>query len=105
MTQAPAKRTAAMATVERTAATMAARGTAAATTPATMVEMMPPAAGRRTTGDAPDGGEDDHDDALRAVTAKDAIPLKQMLQQFEHQFDGTIVDVTLIRDTNSLRYG
>lgn len=60
--------------------------------------------GETDDGDAPDGGEDDHDDALRAVTAKDAIPLKQMLQQFEHQFDGTIVDVTLIRDTNSLRY-
>lgn len=60
--------------------------------------------GETDDGDTPNGGEDDHDDALRAVTAKDAIPLKQMLQQFERQFDGTIVDVTLIRDTDSLRY-
>lgn len=58
-------------------------------------------------GDTPDDGgdhEDDHDDALRAVTENDAIPLKQMLQKFDRQFDGTVVDVTLIRSTDSLRY-
>jgi uncharacterized membrane protein YkoI len=57
-------------------------------------------------GGADDGEdrEDDHDDALRAVTAKDAIPLRQILRQFDRQFDGTVVDVTLIRGTDSLRY-
>jgi len=60
--------------------------------------------GETDDGDASRGGEDDHDDALRAVTAKDAIPLKQMLQLFERQFDGTVVDVTLIRGADSLRY-
>lgn len=54
--------------------------------------------------DRPEAGEDDHDDALRAVTEKDAIPLKQMLRQFSRLFEGTVVDVTLIRGTNSLRY-
>jgi len=48
--------------------------------------------------------EDDHDEALRAVTAKDAIPLNQMLRHFARQFDGTIVDITLIKNTDSLRY-
>lgn len=51
-----------------------------------------------------EGSEDDHDEALRAVTAKDAIPLNQMLRQFARQFDGTIVDITLIKSTDSLRY-
>lgn len=56
---------------------------------------------------ASDGGEDkedDHDDALRAVNAKDAIPLKQVLLQFAREFDGTVVDVTMIRSTDALRY-
>jgi hypothetical protein len=51
-------------------------------------------------GDSGEGGEDDHDEALRAVTAKDAIPLNQMLWQFVCQFDGTIVDITLIKSTD-----
>ena len=57
-------------------------------------------------GGAGDGedGEDDHDDALRAVTAKDAIPLKQVLQQFARNLDGKVIDVTLIRGIGSLRY-
>lgn len=48
--------------------------------------------------------EDDHDDALRAVNARYAIPLKQVLAQFERQLEGTVVDVTLMRGTNALRY-
>lgn len=56
---------------------------------------------------ASDGGEDkedDHDDALRAVNANNAIPLKQVLLQFAREFDGTVVDVTMIRSTDVLRY-
>lgn len=49
-------------------------------------------------------GEDDHDDALRAVEAKDAIPLKQMFGLFKRNFAGKIVDVSLIRLADTLRY-
>lgn len=57
-------------------------------------------------GDAENGSarEDDHDDALRAVTDNGAVPLQQILKQFQRLLDGTVVDVTLIRNTDELRY-
>lgn len=49
-------------------------------------------------------GGDDHDEALRAVMARNAIPLKQILELFESQFKGTVIDVALIRGADELRY-
>lgn len=62
-------------------------------------------------GDAEDSGRagverqsGDHDEALRAVSDNGALPLSRMLALFGRRFDGKVVDVTLIRSSDELRY-
>ena len=56
------------------------------------------------SGTGSSNGEDDHDEALHAVEAKDAMPLRQVLELFSSKYQGTVVDVSLIRATAALRY-
>ena len=49
-------------------------------------------------------GADDHDDALRAVKAEDALTLRQILALFARQTSGTVIDVTLVRRHEALVY-
>ena len=49
-------------------------------------------------------GESDHEDARKAVEAKNGIPLKDILDIFKKQVPGEVVDVSLFHGDAALRY-